>query len=134
MNVFVVATLGAIIITFVTTFIIAFTPLREFIPGYSSSKLKRDAMELALKSDSLSRALRHNEAYIQSIQKVLTGELEYAKFNKDSILSDADEVPSQVDISASKQELELRKQVGQEEKNINTLSSFKKGKSQPQKK
>ena len=116
MNVFVVATVGTILIIFVTTFIIAFTPLREFIPGYSSSKLKKDAMELALKSDSLSRALNKNEVYIKSIQKVLTGELEYAKFNKDSILSTADELPSQADLSASKQELELREQVAKEEK------------------
>ena len=116
MNVFVVATLGAILIIFVTTFIIAFTPLRELIPGYSSSKLKIDAMELALKSDSLSKALKKNEAYIQSIKKVLTGELEYAKFNKDSILSAADEVSDPADLSASKQELELREQVVKEDK------------------
>lgn len=116
MNVFVVATLGAILIIFVTTFIIAFTPLREFIPGYSSSKLKMDAMELALKSDSLSRALKKNEAYIQSIKKVLTGELEYSKFNKDSILSAADEVSNAANLSASKQELELREQVVKEDK------------------
>jgi hypothetical protein len=116
MNVFVVATLGAILIIFVTTFIIAFTPLREFIPGYSSSKLKMDAMELALKSDSLSKALKKNEAYIQSIKKVLTGELEYAKFNKDSILSAVDEVSATADLSASKQELELREQVVKEDK------------------
>jgi hypothetical protein len=131
MNVFVVASLGAIIITFVTTFIIAFTPLREFIPGYSSSKLKRDATELALKSDSLTRALKKNEAYIKSIQKVLTGELEFAKFNKDSILSAADEVPSKMDLSASKEELELRKQVAQEEKK--QLSTSQKEKSQKSK-
>lgn len=116
MNVFVVATLGTIIITFVTTFIIAFTPLREFIPGYSSSKLKREATELALKSDSLSRALKKNEAYIQSIQKVLTGELEFSKFNKDSILSATAEAPSPTNLSASKEELELREQVAKEEK------------------
>ena len=122
MNVFVVATLGTIIIITVTTFIIAFTPLREFIPGYSSSKLKKDAMELALKSDSLSRALKKNEAYIQSIQKVLTGNLEYAKFNKDSILSETDEAPSEADLSASKEELELRKQVSKEEKNLHPVS------------
>ncbi|MFV8338683.1 peptidase [Flavobacterium sp. LB3P21] len=125
MNVFIVASLGAIIIIFVTTFIIAFTPLREFIPGYSSSKLKKEAMELALKSDSLSKALKRNEAYIQSIQKVLTGELEYAKFNKDSILSVADEVPSQADLSASKQELELREQVAKEEKKALSKKSKK---------
>jgi hypothetical protein len=123
MNVFLVASVGAILIIFVTTFIIAFTPLREFIPGYSSSKLKKDALELALKSDSLSRALNKNEVYIKSIQKVLTGELEYAKFNKDSILSTADDVPSQADLSASKQELELREQVAREEKRLLSTKS-----------
>lgn len=115
MNVFVVLGLGAIFIIFVTTFIIAFTPLREFIPGYSSSKLKRDATELALKSDSLSHALEQNEAYIKSLKKVLTGELEFAKFNKDSILSSIDETPVEGSLSASKEELELRKRVTKEE-------------------
>lgn len=117
MNVFVAVTSGAILLITFTTFIIAFTPLREYIPGYSSSKLKRDATELALKSDSLTLALQQNEAYIKSIQKVLTGELEYSKFNKDSILASSNEAPSQVDISASKEEIELRKQVAKEEKN-----------------
>jgi hypothetical protein len=116
MNVFVVATIGAIFLISVTTFIIAFTPLREFIPGYSSSKLKRDATELALKSDSLTIALKKNEAYIQSIQKVLNGELEYAKFNKDSILASSEDVVPQIKLSASEEELELRKEVAKEEK------------------
>jgi hypothetical protein len=116
MNVFVFVTLSTIIIITVTTFIIAFTPLREFIPGYSSSKLKKDATQLALKADSLTSALKKNEAYIKSIQKVLLGELEYAKFNKDSILAATEEAPSPVNLSASKEELELRKQVAKEEK------------------
>ena len=115
MNVFIVLGLGAIFIIFVTTFIIAFTPLREFIPGYSSSKLKRDATELALKSDSLRQALEYNEAYIKSLKKVLTGELEFAKFNKDSILSSVEKNQIEGDLSASKEELELRKQVNKEE-------------------
>ncbi|MEN9656053.1 MAG: hypothetical protein RL311_992 [Bacteroidota bacterium] len=115
MNVFVVLSLSAIFIIFVTTFIIAFTPLREFIPGYSSSKLKRDATELALKSDSLTRALEYNEAYIKSLKKVLTGELEFAKFNKDSILSSVEKEPSETNLEASKEELELRKRVAKEE-------------------
>lgn len=115
MNVFVTATIGAILLISFTTYIIAFTPLREFIPGYSSSKLKRDATVLALKSDSLSNALKDNEAYIKSIQKVLTGNLEYAKFNKDSILVTSDKTPSKVDLSPSKNELELRNQVAKEE-------------------
>jgi hypothetical protein len=116
MNVFIVATIGAILLIAVTTFIIAFTPLREFIPGYSSSKLKRDATELALKSDSLTTALKKNEAYILGIQKVLNGELEYAKFNKDSILRASEDPIPNVKLSASDEEIELRNQVAEEEK------------------
>jgi hypothetical protein len=116
MNVFVVASLGAIIITTITTFIIAFSPLREFIPGYSSTKLKKEATQLALKSDSLSFALKKNEAYIKSIQKVLTGELDYAKFNKDSIFAESEESASEVNLAPSEEELDLRKQVEAEEK------------------
>lgn len=127
MNVFVVATLGAILLIAVTTFIIAFTPLREFIPGYSSSKLKKDATELALKSDSLTMALKKNEAYIQSIQKVLNGQLDYAKFNKDSILSASIDTIQKIDLSPAEEELELRAEVEKEEKKaLQTVSKKKK--------
>lgn len=116
MNVFVVATIGALLIIFVTTYIIAFTPLREFIPGYASTQLKKDATELALKSDSLSQALKKNEAYIQSIKKVLTGDLDYAKFNKDSIMAAASEAVSEEDLKPSKADLKLREEVEREDK------------------
>ncbi len=110
MNVFVVLSLGSIFLILITTFIIAFTPLREFIPGYSSSKLKREATQLAIKSDSLETALKKNEAYLKGVQKVLKGELEYAKFNKDSILAETDEL-SEVNMKASEEEIKLREEV-----------------------
>ncbi|SHG17087.1 peptidase [Flavobacterium johnsoniae] len=115
MNVFVTFTLGGIFLILVTTFIIAFTPLREFIPGYSSSELKKNATRLAIKSDSLETALKKNEAYIKGVQKVLKGELEYAKFNKDSILADAD-VPTDLNMKASEEEIKLREDVAKTEK------------------
>ncbi len=117
MNVFVVFSLGGIFLILVTTFIIAFTPLREFIPGYSSTQLKKNATQLAIKSDSLSVALRKNEAYIKGIQKVLRGELDYAKFNKDSILSETEETPH-LDMKASEEELKLREEVDTIEQSI----------------
>jgi hypothetical protein len=128
MNVFVAATSGAILLISLTTVIIAFTPLREFIPGYSSSKLKRDATVLALKSDSLTLTLKQNDAYIKSIQQVLMGKLEYAKFNKDSILSSVNEDRTQVDIAASNEELELRKEVADEEKKLKSTAAKSKNK------
>jgi len=116
MNVFVVATTGALLIIFITTYIIAFTPLREFIPGYASTQLKKDATELALKSDSLSFALKKNEAYIQSIKKVLTGDLEYAKFNKDSIIASISEPVSEDELKPTAADLKLREEVEREDK------------------
>lgn len=127
MNVFVVATLGAIFLILITTFIIAFTPLREFIPGYSSTELKKNATELALKSDSLTVALKKNDAYIKSIQKVLTGQLEYAKFNKDSIMASIDEKGEEINLGPSKEELKLREEVAKEDKKVNS-NSVKKNK------
>lgn len=116
MNVFVTFTLGGIFLILITTFIIAFTPLREFIPGYSSTELKRNATKLAIKSDSLETALKQNEAYIKGIQKVLKGEVEYSKFNKDSILAETVENPADFNMKTSQAELELRDEVAKAEK------------------
>lgn len=116
MNVFVVATVGAVLIIFVTTYIIAFTPLREYIPGYASSKLKKEATELALKSDSLTNALKKNEAYIISIKRVLTGDVDYAQLSKDSIVASEIATADDDALSPSNADLELRKQVEKEDK------------------
>lgn len=116
LNVFILGTIGAIFLISTTTYIIAFTPLREYIPGYSSAKLKQDALLLGLKSDSLQFELKKNDKYIQSVQKVLTGDLEYAKVNKDSILASDYVDPSEYQMNASPEELELRKQVAEEAK------------------
>jgi len=116
MNVFVVASVGAILIITVTTYIIAFTPLREYIPGYTSTKLKKDATELALKSDSLEFAIKKNELYLESIKKVLNGNLQYAKVNKDSILAIKEDTLPDLQLTATESELKLRQQVADEEK------------------
>jgi hypothetical protein len=118
MNVFVFATSGAILIIIVTTFIIAFTPLREYIPGYPSGKLKKEATELALKSDSLAFAIKKNELYLESIKKVLNGDLEYAKVNKDSILAISVDTLPDLQLTATEAEMKLRKQVAEEEAKI----------------
>lgn len=111
MNVFVVATVGALLIIFVTTYIIAFTPLREYIPGYASTDLKQQAVALSIKSDSLEKAMKINNQYVESIKKVMNGDLEYAKLNVDSIIVAEQIDPESVEMNPSENELELRKEV-----------------------
>lgn len=115
MNVFLVGSLGAFTIIFVTTYIIAFTPLKEYIPGYSSSKLKQEATDLALKSDSLTTLLQNNEIYLASVRKALTGEVDYMILNKDSIKAGGVE-SNGIILNPSESELELRKKVALEDK------------------
>jgi murein DD-endopeptidase MepM/ murein hydrolase activator NlpD len=116
MNVFVVATIGAVLIITTTTFIIAFTPLREFIPGYASDELKRNATVLALKSDSLTNAVKKNEAYIASIKKILTGDVDFAQRNKDSIYATKTENGDVEEVQISEADKKLRQEVAQEDK------------------
>lgn len=86
LNVMILTTLFSIILIGLTIFLIAFTPLKEYIPGYSSSALKKEATNLVYKVDSLQQEIIVNDVYIQHIQKVLTGEVENITFNKDSIV------------------------------------------------
>ena len=116
MNVFVGVSSAAILIVTLTTFLIAFTPLREFIPGYASTKLKKDATQLALQSDSLMVALQKNEAYIASIKQILTGNLEHAQLNKDSILATKSVEKEAVALEPSPEEVQIRELADKEDK------------------
>ena len=116
LNVFVIVSISAIVLVAGTTFLIAFTPLREFIPGYSSAKLKKQATQLSFKTDSLQQIINVNEKYFSSIKRVLTGDVKTVEFNKDSILKAAKEETAQLNVSPSKQDSLLRERVDKEDK------------------
>lgn len=79
LNVFVLFGFSAIALIGLTTLLIAFTPLREYIPGYSSTALKNKANILTEKTDSLEVVLRDQEKQLNSIRKVLIGDVLPAK-------------------------------------------------------
>ncbi|MEO8774250.1 MAG: M23 family metallopeptidase [Gelidibacter sp.] len=116
LNVFVIVSLTSILLVAATIFLIAFTPLREFIPGYSSSKLKKQAISLSFKTDSLQQIINVNEKYFSSIKRVLTGDVKTVEFNKDSILRAANAETAHLSIKPSKQDSLLREKVDKEDK------------------
>jgi len=73
MNVFVVAGALIILLIIITTYIIAFTPLREYIPGYGSSESNRNIRELMLKADSLEEDLKNKDLYLYNIKNIIEG-------------------------------------------------------------
>src|SRR5690554_241852 len=116
LNVFVVMSLSAILLITGTTLLIAFTSLREYIPGYSSTSLKKQAVELTYKTDSLQQLIAVNERYYSSIKKVLQGEISSIDFNRDSILEEARINVSEIDLRPSKEDSLLREKVAKEDK------------------
>jgi murein DD-endopeptidase MepM/ murein hydrolase activator NlpD len=63
----------ALLLVIVTTFIIAFTPLREYIPGYTDTNLNREVYQLSLRADSLSREMQKKDIYFQNLKRIVEG-------------------------------------------------------------
>jgi murein DD-endopeptidase MepM/ murein hydrolase activator NlpD len=119
LNVFVFAGFSIIALIALTSVLIAFTPLREFIPGYSSTALKKKAYNLTHKTDSLTAALVVNKKQLHSIRKVLVGDV----FSKDTVsVSTTSEMSQFEAIPTSKEDSLLRRNVEREDK-YNLLES-----------
>lgn len=116
LNVFVLASLMALFFISLTYILIAFTPLREYIPGYSSTALKKKATELSYKTDSLQQVIFMNDRYYQSIRKVLTGDVSSINFNRDSIIQAVKLEAGEVDLSPITEDSLLREKVDKEDK------------------
>jgi murein DD-endopeptidase MepM/ murein hydrolase activator NlpD len=116
LNVFVTGMLLAIGLVAFTTLLIAFTPLREYIPGYSSTALKRQATELTYKTDSLVNALDYTNRYLENVRMVLRGDIETTQMNPDSTLESIQLDPAQVDLSPIREDSILRAEVALEDK------------------
>jgi murein DD-endopeptidase MepM/ murein hydrolase activator NlpD len=63
----------ALLLIVITTFIIAFTPLREYIPGYTDTNLNREVYLLNLRADSLSREMHKKDVYFDNLKKIVEG-------------------------------------------------------------
>ena len=111
LNVYIFGGLFSVILILATIVLIAFTPIRGYIPGYSSVKLKTDARKLTLASDSLQNRLAVLENYTKSIKSILTGEV-----TSDDIIDSIQELSkrTQVDqstLNATKQDSIFREKI-----------------------
>lgn len=73
LNVFIVFFSAALVLVVLTVFIIAYTPLREYIPGYGDVKENEQVYRLMLKTDSLQKRMNEREVYLKNINSLLLG-------------------------------------------------------------
>lgn len=84
LNVFLIFGFAAVFLVSFTAILIAFTPLREYIPGYSSTALNNKAKALQFRTDSIQNILAINERYYKSISNALNGNFDPELLVKDS--------------------------------------------------
>lgn len=71
MNILVFGGTFVISLIVVTLYLIAFTPLREYIPGYTDVHLRRNVLSVARKADSLDYQMQAQERYLSNLLDVL---------------------------------------------------------------
>ena len=71
--------------------LIALTPLRTTIPGYPDAHFRREAVNNAIKIDSLESAITRWKLYSENLSRVLAGD---ATVNLDSLLQVSEEADS----------------------------------------
>jgi hypothetical protein len=67
-----VSTMMVVLIGF-TIALIAFTPLKYYIPGYGTRQSRTDLQMLKIRTDSLEQSIRMKDQYLESVKKVLNG-------------------------------------------------------------
>ncbi|MCL3782346.1 M23 family metallopeptidase [Prolixibacteraceae bacterium JC049] len=99
-----IAVVASVLVAF-TTLVIAYTPLRELIPGYPSGEMRKQIIQNSLTVDSLQYQLEVRDKFIQNFQTLIKGEvpeetvqpldtairinqIQFSNFNHDSVFQD----------------------------------------------
>lgn len=85
LNIFVLGGVFSIVLVALTSVFIAYTPIREYIPGYASTKLKKDATRLVYETDSLKNRLQLLENYTKVLIPILSGDTPISNVDFDSL-------------------------------------------------
>lgn len=74
-SVYIALSILFVVLVGLTVALIAFTPLKLYIPGFGDAKQAKEFQVLKVKADSIERTLIYKQQYIDNIQKVLKGEV-----------------------------------------------------------
>ncbi len=117
LNAFVFLVIFVGLVSTLSFFVIAATPLRYLIPGIESAALQREVETLLVKTDSLQRVIETDTKYLDGIRRVLSGEVVYEapEIDSTSVFMDAPSTDQLLETRKSIAMLELESQVKKEE-------------------
>lgn len=71
-SVYMVFSVSFILLVGLTIALIAFTPLKYYIPGYGTKESRTALQLLKIRTDSLEQAIHYKEQYLEGLKKVLS--------------------------------------------------------------
>ena len=72
LNFFNILIFSSVLLIVLVTYLIAFTPLREYIPGYTDVSLNKRVYEMERRADSLEDVFKHKDLYINNLKRIIT--------------------------------------------------------------
>lgn len=87
MNLYVLASVFFLLVVMVVTAVIAFTPLKYYMPGVGSVDVRTQLVEVEMLTDSLEKELDQRNLWLHNFQKSLGGNLDSTFFASDSLSS-----------------------------------------------
>ncbi|MBN8701960.1 MAG: M23 family metallopeptidase [Bacteroidetes bacterium] len=109
LNLFTLVGIVSIALIALVISLVAFTPLREYIPGYADVNTRKELMAILFKVDSLENELDLKSKYITNINNIVTGNLSEEKGSAPG--SDSTQKYQQVNTQPSEKDLELRQEI-----------------------
>src|SRR5450759_44891 len=116
-NAFLLITFLVIFIIGATTSLIAFTNLREFIPGYPDVTMRRNILMSAIRLDSLDRELALRDKYFDNLNAIIAGNKPVEMY----VRQDTTKNYKAINFSTSPEDSALRARVENEERYNLTL-------------
>ena len=115
LNIYVLLSSGLVIMAIVVWLMIAFTPLRKYVPGYGDVMQDKEVRELYQKVEAMEKELVSHRQYSENFRRILVGEVvtedDVPKVDLDMMDSTATEEATEL----SEEEMELRNELILEE-------------------
>ena len=113
LNIFLLTCVSVTLLMVVTALVIAYSPLREYIPGYTNTDIRRQMVVLNQLSDSINNELINRERYLQNIKNIIEGRV----LDTDQVeVVSASPKPESVNFEKTPEDSLLREQVEAEER------------------
>lgn len=106
--------LSILFVSISTYFIISNTPIKEFIPGYPSNKMRIEAISNALKIDSITVKINKQQRYLQAIKSALSGNIKAEEIS--ALITENSQKRLEAPVKTSQEDSLLRLIIADEDK------------------